>query len=169
MRKAFAMFDTDRSGDIDRYELKQALRQLGMEADSAQTQGIIQKYDTTGRGKLDLAAFNKLVTELLAFQKTGNPKAKPDEKSTLSAPLRLVVFAAANDKGGGRRELVHLVVERMRTHRAHTMRTPRAHHARAGKPHHRAHHRRRQPVARRVAAVHPDGQDAGVRPRLAQR
>ena len=61
MRKAFAMFDTDRSGDIDRYELKQALRQLGMEADSAQTQGIIQKYDTTGRGKLDLAAFNRLV------------------------------------------------------------------------------------------------------------
>ena len=120
VRKAFAMFDTDRSGDIDRYELKQALRQLGMEADSAQTQGIIQKYDTTGRGKLDLAAFNKLVTELLAFQKTGNPKAKPDEKSTLSAPLRLVVFAAANDKGGGRRELVHLVVERMRTHRAHS-------------------------------------------------
>ena len=115
MRKAFTMFDTDRSGDIDRYELKQALRQLGMEADSVQVQGIIQKYDTTGRGKLELAAFNKLVTELLAFQKTGNPKAKLDEKNTLSAPFRVIVFAAANDKGGGRRELVHAAVERMRT------------------------------------------------------
>jgi len=105
------MFDTDRSGGIDRYELKKALRQLGMEADSAQTQGVLQKYDSTGRGTLDLASFNKLVQELLAFQKTGNPKAKLDEKDTLSAPLRVMVFAAANDKGGGRRELASATIE----------------------------------------------------------
>ena len=64
------MFDTDRSGGIDRYELKKALRQLGMEADSAQTQGVLQKYDSTGRGTLGVQQFNKLVQELHAFQRT---------------------------------------------------------------------------------------------------
>ena len=89
VRKAFDMFDTDRSGDIDRYELKKALRQLGMDADSVQTHGVLQKYDTTGRGTLSVQQFNKLVTELQAFQRTQPAAAaKPASPSAQAAAAR---------------------------------------------------------------------------------
>ena len=89
VRKAFDMFDTDRSGDIDRYELKKALRQLGMDADSVQTHGVLQKYDTTGRGTLNVQQFNKLVAELQAFQRTQPAAAaKPASPSAQAAAAR---------------------------------------------------------------------------------
>ena len=68
VRKAFEMFDEDTSGGIDRYELKKALRQLGIGADSVQAQVVLQKYDSAGTGKLGVEQFSKLVQELIAFQ-----------------------------------------------------------------------------------------------------
>ena len=69
VRRAFEMFDTDRSGGIDVKELQKALAQLGMEADSSQTRAVLQRFDANSNGKLDLVEFNKLVTEILEFQK----------------------------------------------------------------------------------------------------
>ena len=114
VRRAFQMFDTDRSGDIDARELRKALQHLGMEADSAQTQGVLRKYDTAGKGKLVLVEFNKLVQELLDFQKKagiGPKDGSKDKAATLSFPLRLVAFAAATDRGASRRELAHATLE----------------------------------------------------------
>ncbi len=87
MRRAFQLFDTDRSGDIDSTELRKALQHLGMEADSMQTQNVMRKYDISGRGKLGLSEFNKLVQELLEFQKGAQASlaAKPASPSS-SAP-----------------------------------------------------------------------------------
>ena len=87
MRRAFQLFDTDRSGDIDSAELRKALQHLGMEADSAQTREVMRKYDISGRGKLGLSEFNKLVRELLEFQKGAQTSlaAKPASPSS-SAP-----------------------------------------------------------------------------------
>ena len=89
VRKAFDMVDALRSGAVDRYEIKKALRQLGMDADSVQTHGVLQKYDTTGRGTLSVQQFNKLVTELQAFQRTQPAAAaKPASPSAQAAAAR---------------------------------------------------------------------------------
>ena len=69
MARAFRMFDTDRSGDIDAGELQQALVQvLGMQVDSAQARQVLAEYDHGGTGKLSLRAFRELVQALIAFQ-----------------------------------------------------------------------------------------------------
>ena len=70
VRRAFQSVDTLGSGAVDRYEVKKALRQLGLDADSVQTHGVLQKYDTTGPGTLSVQQFNKLVAELQALQKS---------------------------------------------------------------------------------------------------
>ena len=89
VRKAFNSVDTLGSGAVDRYEIKRALRQLGLEADSVQTHGVLQKYDTTGRGTLSVQQFNKLVTELQAFQRTQPAAAaKPASPSAQAAAAR---------------------------------------------------------------------------------
>ena len=99
VEKAFRLFDTDRSGDIDSTELRKALQHLGMEADSAQTREVMRKYDRAGRGKLGLDEFNKLVQELLEFQKKQGigPKDEPYGKGAakdgaLTLPLKIVAF-----------------------------------------------------------------------------
>ena len=69
VRKAFTMFDFDHSGDIDSRELRKALEAMGMETDESQTRGVLAKYDRSGKGALTLVEFNKLVQEILEFQK----------------------------------------------------------------------------------------------------
>ena len=70
VRKAFAHFDVDASGDIDAAELRPALARLGMSADAAEAKAILQGYDTHGDadGCLDLIEFAQLVQRLLAWQ-----------------------------------------------------------------------------------------------------
>ena len=70
VRKAFAHFDVDSSGDIDAAELRPALAKLGMAADAAEAKAILQGYDTHGDadGCLDLVEFAQLVQKLLAWQ-----------------------------------------------------------------------------------------------------
>ena len=77
VRRAFSMFDTDRSGDIDSRELRSALTQLGMESDSQQARDVMRKYDTAGRGKLSLTNFNALVQDLLQFQRSTGQASSP--------------------------------------------------------------------------------------------
>jgi hypothetical protein len=90
VRKAFNSVDTLGSGAVDRYEIKRALRQLGLEADSVQTHGVLQKYDTTGRGTLSVQQFNKLVAELQALQRSqpAPAAAKPASPSAQAAAAR---------------------------------------------------------------------------------
>ena len=46
-RRVFAAYDRDSSGDIDAAELRAALRDLGLDANSSQTSRIIAKYEHT--------------------------------------------------------------------------------------------------------------------------
>ena len=120
VEKAFRLFDTDRSGDIDQTELRKALQNLGMEADSAQTREVMRKYDRAGRGKLGLDEFNKLVQELLEFQKKQGigPKDEPYGKGAakdgaLTLPLKIVAFGSATERptGTARREMATATLE----------------------------------------------------------
>ena len=90
VRRAFQSVDTLGSGAVDRYEVKKALRQLGLDADSVQTHGVLQKYDTTGRGTLNVQQFNKLVAELQALQKSqpAPAAAKPASPSAQAAAAK---------------------------------------------------------------------------------
>ena len=73
IRDAFNRFDTDRSGDIDRYELEKALRELGMSATPSQVAQVLKRYDTQkSDGKLDLYEFEALVKDLERYQSGGS-------------------------------------------------------------------------------------------------
>ena len=65
---AFNQFDVDRSGRIDASELRRALERLGVKVDAAQAREVLAKYDKPrggGSGGLDLAAFTRLVRDLV--------------------------------------------------------------------------------------------------------
>ena len=61
LARRFRRFDADRSGDIDAAELQQVLERQGVEADAAQAQQVLAKFDRDGTGKLDLHAFWRFV------------------------------------------------------------------------------------------------------------
>ena len=68
---AFNQFDVDRSGRIDASELRRALERLGVKVDAAQAREVLAKYDKPrggGSGGLDLAAFTRLVRDLVTWQ-----------------------------------------------------------------------------------------------------
>ena len=67
---AFNQFDVDRSGRIDASELRRALERLGVKVDAAQAREVLAKYDKPrgGGGGLDLAAFTRLVRDLVTWQ-----------------------------------------------------------------------------------------------------
>ena len=75
VRSCFNRYDTDRSGDIDVSELKLALNELGLNADSAQARSVMSKYDKDASGALQFDEFRDLVTELRKFK--GGGIAKP--------------------------------------------------------------------------------------------
>ena len=62
--KVFLAFDRDGSGTISASELKKALRQLGVNVDSAAAGKILAKYDDSGDGGIDLREFSQLVADL---------------------------------------------------------------------------------------------------------
>ncbi len=73
-RRVFARYDRDGSGDIDTAELRSALADLGMHADTAQTAAIVAKYDTNADHRLDFGEFSRLLAELREFQtRQGRP------------------------------------------------------------------------------------------------
>ena len=82
VRNTFAKYDVDQSGTLDVRELRGALKMLGMSASSEETIAIMNKYDKSEDGKLDLPEFNALVTELQAFLET------QPQRSTTAAPVR---------------------------------------------------------------------------------
>ena len=86
VRSAFDLFDTNQSGDIDGREVRRALQQLGMEANSREARAVLFKYDQDKDSRLDLAEFHRLVLGLLQFQKRQQPPPRP--KSPSSPPRR---------------------------------------------------------------------------------
>ena len=70
---AFARYDTDRSGDIDMVELRNALLALGLQVDVPQAAEVLAKYDADKSGRLELDEFERLVAQLTSFQQQQQP------------------------------------------------------------------------------------------------
>ena len=68
VRRAFEMFDTHQSDGIRGREIRRALLQLGMDADSSEAEAVLQPYDADKDSRLNLVEFHRLVQELLEFQ-----------------------------------------------------------------------------------------------------
>lgn len=61
-RRAFAEFDTNRSGQLDFRELRQALAKLGLSSDSSTVLTTMRSFDVDASGTLSFPEFEKLVT-----------------------------------------------------------------------------------------------------------
>lgn len=57
LRKAFALFDRDGTGTIDREELEQCLNSVGIHPTPAEMDALYSSMDTDGDGKIDFAEF----------------------------------------------------------------------------------------------------------------
>ena len=57
LRKVFDEFDTDRSGDIDRQELRGAFRNLGYKTTEREVQSMLAKVDSDGNETISFAEF----------------------------------------------------------------------------------------------------------------
>ena len=79
----FQQYDADRSGAIDRNELRNAMNGLGLNADDRQCAAILAKFDANGNGVLEKGEFSHLVRELRQFQSAANSfqsaASSPDE------------------------------------------------------------------------------------------
>lgn len=64
MRRTFAKFDANDSGDIDAHELRAALQDIGLVVDSEQVDFMLRKYDDDRNATLDLEEFVQLVQDL---------------------------------------------------------------------------------------------------------
>ncbi|GAB1607138.1 centrin-3-like [Argonauta hians] len=65
IREAFDLFDTDKDGAIDYYELKVCMRALGFEVKKDQVLKILYDYDIEETGKITLEDFNEVMTDLM--------------------------------------------------------------------------------------------------------
>lgn len=65
IREAFELFDTDKDGFIDYYELKVCMRALGFEVKKANVLKILHDYDIEGTGKIGFDDFNEVMTDLM--------------------------------------------------------------------------------------------------------
>ena len=69
-RDAFEAADADRDGLISAEELSTALSLLGMEMKSEGAVKVLQKYDASGTGALNIEPFGRVVRDLQRFQAT---------------------------------------------------------------------------------------------------
>ncbi len=62
IKEAFDIFDVDKSGSISKEELKQALKNLGIDAKNQTLQNMITDLDADGSGKIEFDEFIKMMT-----------------------------------------------------------------------------------------------------------
>ena len=82
----FRRHDKDSSGDIDLSELKEALSDLGLTADTDEAAQVLAKFDEDKTGKLKMNEFRKLVKELKQSQKRTSPP-PPYQAPPVQGPL----------------------------------------------------------------------------------
>ncbi len=66
---AFKLFDKDGSGNIDFYELRDAMRALGLQMSKEEVKEMMLKIDTDNNGFIDQDEFRVLMTEKLKERK----------------------------------------------------------------------------------------------------
>jgi Ca2+-binding EF-hand superfamily protein len=61
LRDAFAVFDTDGSGSIDRKELKRLMKKLGQALSEAELDAMMDEVDTNGDGEISFEEFKAMM------------------------------------------------------------------------------------------------------------
>jgi centrin-1 len=70
IREAFDLFDSDKSGEIDTEELKQALKNLGIDAKNQTLQNMMKDLDADNSGKIDFDEFIEMMTAKMSDRDT---------------------------------------------------------------------------------------------------
>ena len=73
----FRRYDRDQSGSMDVAELRGALLELGLAADTSQTAKLLAKFDSDRSGRLEIEEFASLVAELMRFQAASGAPSRP--------------------------------------------------------------------------------------------
>ena len=66
IKEAFDIFDSDKSGSIDRHELRVAMRAMGFDVSKNEIMEIMDAKDPDGTGAINFAAFQEVVGERMA-------------------------------------------------------------------------------------------------------
>ena len=69
IKEIFDIFDSDKSGSIDRHELKVCLRSLGFDLTKQDILAIMKEKDPKGNGYLDFRSFSSVIAEKTAQRK----------------------------------------------------------------------------------------------------
>ena len=70
IKEAFDLFDTDKSGEIDAEELKQALKNLGIDAKNQTLQNMLTDLDANNSGSIDFEEFINMMTAKMSDRDT---------------------------------------------------------------------------------------------------
>jgi len=70
IKEAFDLFDGDKSGEIDVEELKQALKNLGIDAKNQTLNNMMQDLDGDGNDKIDFDEFINMMTAKMSDRDT---------------------------------------------------------------------------------------------------
>ena len=70
IKEAFDLFDTDKSGEIDVGELKQALTNLGIDAKNQTLQNMLADIDKNGNANIDFDEFIDMMTAKMSDKDT---------------------------------------------------------------------------------------------------
>lgn len=70
LRDAFAVFDTDGSGSIDRKELKRLMKKLGQALTEAELDAMMDEVDTNGDGEISFSEFKAMMVSWCAEELT---------------------------------------------------------------------------------------------------
>ena len=70
IKEAFDLFDTDKSGEIDSEELKQALKNLGIDAKNQTLQNMLTDLDANNSGSIDFEEFINMMTAKMSDRDT---------------------------------------------------------------------------------------------------
>ena len=70
IREAFDLFDTDKSGEIDVQELKQALMNLGIDTKNQTLQNMLADIDKNGNANIDFDEFIDMMTAKMSDKDT---------------------------------------------------------------------------------------------------
>jgi Ca2+-binding EF-hand superfamily protein len=96
IKEAFDLFDTDKSGEIDTDELKQALSNLGIDAKNQTLQNMINDIDKNSSGTIDFDEFIDMMT------------AKMSDKDTREDLQKVFDLFLGDDDKADKIELKHL-------------------------------------------------------------
>ena len=66
IKEAFDIFDSDKSGTIDRHELRVAMRAMGFDVSKQDILSIMERYDPDNTGAINFNSFSEVVGEKMA-------------------------------------------------------------------------------------------------------